>query len=653
MSDDFDNLARTAADTLVSAITTDSWEAVKRRFAAVVGHERQIDATRSELAARSGPDLASAQLAQARVWVTRLRDVLDDDPGRAAALRALVNDLHVTAPPPAAAPGSQKARASRGSQAINVSGATVIGNSGETYVGVGKVVKRRYRFVLPPLMFFGHAAKQAAAAHPLIVSAVTVVVVAGGISGGLVLRHAGGSSGDVVLGHAGGSPAMVSSSWPQLYGGPGRTGYQPNETRIGTGNVAKLSQARTYQTTGGEPSAPLIANGILYVDSGTLYAFDATGATGCPAAPTTCTPLWTAPTTGIYGMAIGDGDVFVTDNEGVQAYDAAGSVNCSGKPKVCAPLWTTSTQSSTGPAFTPGPGSPAIANGVLYVPGYGAGMALRQGGAYVAAFDAAGSKDCSGSPVVCAPMWTTTGVPKFVGNTGSPAIANGVIYIANGSLYAFDAAGSENCSGTPKVCAPLWTGTISNGSTYSAPAVANGIVYVGAVNSGLYAFDATGSTNCSTGAAVRTCAPLWIATTSSGIEGTPAVAYGLVYAVSPDGVLSAFAAARPGNCPGTGIAKTCARAPLWTTAADTGGYSVTSSPAVANGVVFSSTNRGIFGYDATGSLNCSVSGTAKTCAPLWSTGTGTGTGGADSLAIADGVLFINNHGKGEIYAYSP
>src|ERR1017187_2017907 len=197
MSDDFDNLARTAADTLASAITTDSLVAVNRRSAAGVGHERQIDATRSELAARSGPDLASAQLAQARVWVTRLRDVLDDDPGRAAALRALVNDLHVTAPPPAAAPGSQKARASRGSQAINVSGATVIGNSGETYVGVGKVVKRRYRLVLPPLMFFGHAAKQAAAAHPLIVSAVTVVVVAGGVSGDVVLGHAGGGGGGV------------------------------------------------------------------------------------------------------------------------------------------------------------------------------------------------------------------------------------------------------------------------------------------------------------------------------------------------------------------------------------------------------------------------------------------------------------------------
>ena len=651
MSDDFDNLARVASDALVSAIATDSWEAAKRRFVAVIGHERQIDATRAELAARSGPDLARAQLAQARGWVTRLRDALDDEPGMAPDLQALLADLHMTSPPPAAAPVVQKVRAGRRSQVINVSGTTVTGNSGETYVGVGKVVKRRFGIFLSPAMVFGRAAKRVATAHPLIAGTVTFAVAAGGISGGLVRTHAPGHS-SVSAAPAGISSPGSSPGWPQLHGGPGRTGYQPDETQIGTANVGKLSQARTYHTNG-SPSAPLIANGILYVDTNQLYAFDATGAVHCSAAPTTCTPLWTAPTADFDGMTIANGDVFVTDAEGVQAFDAAGSANCSGTPKICAPLWATSINSSTGPPFTPGPGSPVVANGVLYVPGYGAGMALRQGGAYVAAFDAAGSKDCSGSPVVCAPMWTTTGVPKFVGNTGSPAIANGVIYIANGSLYAFDAAGSENCSGTPKVCAPLWTGTISNGSTYSAPAVANGIVYVGAVNSGLYAFDATGSTNCSTGAAVRTCAPLWIATTSSGIEGTPAVAYGLVYAVSPDGVLSAFAAVRPGNCPGTGSAKTCARAPLWTTAADTGGYSVTSSPAVANGVVFSSTNRGIFGYDATGSLNCSVSGTAKTCAPLWSTGTGTGFSGADSLAIADGVLFINNHGNGEIYAYSP
>jgi outer membrane protein assembly factor BamB len=55
---------------------------------------------------------------------------------------------------------------------------------------------------------------------------------------------------------------------------------------------------------------------------------------------------------------------------------------------------------------------------------------------------------------------------RFVAPTGgqlgsSPAIVNGVVYVASADdkLYAFDAAGSTNCSGSPASCAPLWSGT--------------------------------------------------------------------------------------------------------------------------------------------------------------------------------------------------
>jgi outer membrane protein assembly factor BamB len=442
---------------------------------------------------------------------------------------------------------------------------------------------------------------------------------------------------------AGGLPG-----WPQLHDGAARTGDQLNETRIGPGNVGKLSQARIYPTIDGT-SAPLISNGILYVDSVRLYAFSASGGTHCSAAPTTCTPLWTAATAYFDGMVIADGKVFVTDAEGIQAFDAAGSKNCSGTPKVCAPLWATSTHTSTGPSFTPGPGSPAVANGILYVPGYGDGLALGSGGAYVSAFDAAGSKGCSGSPVVCVPIWTTTGLPVSAGNTGSPAIANGVMYIANGTLYAFDAAGSAKCSGKPKVCAPLWTAATSGSPTYSAPAVANGTVYVGSWNAQMYAFAAAGTSNCSTKAAVKTCMPLWTAVTPSSIGGTPAVANGTVYTVSAGGTLSAFSAAGSRNCAGTAKARKCK--PLWTSPTGGTGYATSSSPAVANGVVyFSSTNGGTYGYDAAGSLKCSVSRGVRTCRPLW--GAVTGFIGGGSPAVVNGVLYINVGVVGRLYAYS-
>ena len=64
----------------------------------------------------------------------------------------------------------------------------------------------------------------------------------------------------------------------------------------------------------------------------------------------------------------------------------------------------------------------------------------------------------------------------------SPAVVNGIVYVGSqdGKLYAYDAAGSTGCSGSPKTCSPLWT-VETGGSVYSSPAIANGVVYVGSV----------------------------------------------------------------------------------------------------------------------------------------------------------------------------
>jgi hypothetical protein len=84
--------------------------------------------------------------------------------------------------------------------------------------------------------------------------------------------------------------------------------------------------------------------------------------------------------------------------------------------------------------------------------------------------------------------WTTN-VTSAVGN--SPAVANGVVYVGSvqGKLYAFSAVGTTGCSGTPKTCTPLWTGTSPSNTTYASPAVANGMVYEGQWNlEGLLAY---------------------------------------------------------------------------------------------------------------------------------------------------------------------
>ncbi len=163
--------------------------------------------------------------------------------------------------------------------------------------------------------------------------------------------------------------------------------------------------------------------------------------------------------------------------------------------------------------------SPAVANGVVYV-------GSEDGKLYAFAVG------CARGGGSCPPLWTgTTGGAIFA----SPAVSNGVVYIgsADGKLYAFDAAGLIGCSGSPKTCSPLWTSVATGGVISGSPAVVNGVVYDGSADGKLYAFDAAGVTGCS--GSPKTCNPLWTAA-SGGLFDTsaPAVANGVVYIGSDD-----------------------------------------------------------------------------------------------------------------------
>jgi outer membrane protein assembly factor BamB len=143
------------------------------------------------------------------------------------------------------------------------------------------------------------------------------------------------------------------------------------------------------------------------------------------------------------------------------------------------------------------------------------------------AFDEVGSANCSGMPKSCTPLWTGATGGEI---TSSPAVVNGVVYVGSwdGKLYAFDATGTKNCSGTPKTCAPLWTGA-TNGQVIGPPTVANGVVYVrdNETHGLLWAFDANGTTNCS--GTPKTCTALWSANSGKSGDGSPAVVNGVVY----------------------------------------------------------------------------------------------------------------------------
>ncbi len=114
-----------------------------------------------------------------------------------------------------------------------------------------------------------------------------------------------------------------------------------------------------------------------------------------------------------------------------------------------------------------------------------------------------------------------------------------MVYVGStdGDLYATDAAGVTGCSGSPKVCAPLWTAP-TGGAITSSPAVGGSTVFVGSAGHDLAAFDAAGTASCT--GATRVCSPLWSATTGGAIDGSPAIALGSVYVGSRDGSLHAY-----------------------------------------------------------------------------------------------------------------
>lgn len=423
---------------------------------------------------------------------------------------------------------------------------------------------------------------------------------------------------------------LAGCDWVTFHGGMARTGWQGSESTIGVGNVSQLAPTRTFS---GTYSPPVLAGGVLYSLSGngTLQAYDATGADHCSGSPLTCSPMWTSSTVAGQSITVDHGKVYAAGmtsqgGNGLWVYDAAGVTNCGGTPKVCDPLWT------TGAFHYVGPGAPVVSNGVVYVSGYRS-IEAPPGNAYVIAYDAAGSTNCSLG--VCAPLWWTSGATGDVLYSAPIAAGNGLVFAVSGGsaskVVSFDAAGSQGCSGSPKVCAPVWSASPPTSLSYGGPAVADGTLYVAGYGQTLYAYDAVGSTSCS--GAPKTCSPLWTAAVGD-TRNTPAVGEGMVYVENVSGTVRAFDATGTDGC--TGSPKVCTA--RWTYAPNVTGYLVGGSPAGANGVLYEVTPDSLFrALDASGSIGCS--GMPKTCTPLWSYNTGYISSDASPAIVNDTVYW--------------
>ena len=242
--------------------------------------------------------------------------------------------------------------------------------------------------------------------------------------------------------------------WLMLGFGPSRTGFTP-ETSISKDAVQSSMELKWIAANG--PEEPAVANRVVYDNR---YTYDAAGTTNCSGSPKTCAPLWTAATgAGVMWTVVANGVVYAGSNDGkLYAFDAAGTTNCSGSPKTCQPLWTATLPEADATW------APAVANGVVYV---GSDDEFTSS---VAAYDAAGTTNCSGSPKTCQPLWTAS-TGGFGSSASSPVVSHGVVYVSGeGKLYAF---GLEKVPPTTSILIPSNGATVSGTTTLDADAADN------------------------------------------------------------------------------------------------------------------------------------------------------------------------------------
>ncbi|MBN2102150.1 MAG: PQQ-binding-like beta-propeller repeat protein, partial [Candidatus Aenigmarchaeota archaeon] len=174
----------------------------------------------------------------------------------------------------------------------------------------------------------------------------------------------------------------------------------------------------------------------------------------------------------------------------------------------------------------------------------------------------------------------------------SPSVSNGIVYVGSldTKLYAVNATNG----------AEIWNYTTGSSIRFS-PAVANFIVYVGSDDDKLYAINATNGTE------------IWNYTAGNNIQSSPAVSDGIVYVGSNDDKLYAINATN-----GTEI---------WNYT--TGEY-IQSSPAVSEGIVYvGSRDSKLYAVNATNG------------AEIWNYTTGYHV--ISSPAVSEGIVYVGSN----------
>jgi hypothetical protein len=129
-------LAALAGNTVVAAATTDVWEAARRKFARLLGcgnpkkeqlAEQRLEETRQQLEGVTGRELEQAQADLGRAWQVRLADLLEEDPGIEAELRAVVEEIRAQLPAEIVAAADHAVAAGRDVNITALGGGTAAG----------------------------------------------------------------------------------------------------------------------------------------------------------------------------------------------------------------------------------------------------------------------------------------------------------------------------------------------------------------------------------------------------------------------------------------------------------------------------------------------------------------------------------------------
>ena len=273
-----------------------------------------------------------------------------------------------------------------------------------------------------------------------------------------------------------------------------------------TGCSGNCSPKWTATTGGPIDSSPAVSGGLVYVGSAdkNLYAFPES----CTRTP--CAPAWTAPAGGTVHSSPSVGYVKMLNQTVVAVGANSGQI--------------TVVNATTGAKIW----SQTLSAGLDAAPTFASEVVKDKEMLYAATDDGNLNALVAGDGTL---LWhATIGAAVHA----SPTVAGSRLFIGadDGLLYAFNAAGCKGVAGA--ACDPIWTaGTSGMPFVRAAPTAGDGVVYVGRVDGSLSAYDTAGCKAPSCPAA------RW--TTAVGpVTSAPALANGTLYVTSGDSELHAF-----------------------------------------------------------------------------------------------------------------